>query len=78
MVVNDSFDSASESLDPHVPEKGKKRKNGVKNFPDPSINQVDEEFSLEETDEQIPTVAESTVDSSRKSLYHFVFLIACS
>ena len=76
MVINDSFDPATESnrkqrLDPHVPEKRKKKNSGVKTVPDPIIDQVDEEASLDETDEQIPTVAE------RKSSYHFVFLILC-
>ena len=79
--VNDSFDSATESnpkrgfLDPDVPIKiRKKRNSGVRTSPDP--NRMDEEPSSDETDEQIPTAAESTVDSSRKSSYRFVFLIA--
>ena len=44
----------------------------------PNPNRMDEDPSSDETDEQIPTAAESTVDSSRKSSYRFVFLIACS
>ena len=82
MVVNDSFDSATKSnrkqafSDPHM-SKGKKD-SGVKTFPDPGINEVDEEDSVDETDEQLSTAAERSVDSSRKSSYHFVFLIACS
>ena len=50
----------------------------MKTFPDPGINEVDEEDSVDETDEQLSTAAERSVDSSRKSSYHFVFLIACS
>ena len=69
--VNDSFVSAIESnrkgdfLDPHVPKERRKKKNsGVKFSPDPS-NRVDEE-ALSEENEQIPTDAESFVDSSGK------------
>ena len=79
----DSSNSATESNkkqglpDPDVPiEKGKKIGSKVKTFPDPS-NPMDED-PLDETDEQILTVAENTVDPSGKGSYHFVFLIACS
>ena len=85
MIVNDSFDSATKSnrkqafSDPHMSKgKGKKKESGVKTSPDPGINQMDEEDSVDETDEQLSTAAESSVDSSRESSYHFVFLIACS
>ena len=37
----------------------------MKTSPDPGINQVDEEDSVDETDEQLSTAAESSVDSSR-------------
>ena len=58
--------------------KGKKD-SGVKTSPDPGINEVDEEEALvDETDEQFSTAAESSVYSSEKSSYHFMFLIACS
>ena len=58
-----------------MPKETRKKKNSrVKTSPDPS-NRVDEELS--ETDEQNPTPEESTIDSSGKSSYHFVFLIAC-
>lgn len=83
MDVNDSFDSATESNpkrefpDSDMPiEIRKKRSSGMRTSPNP--NRMDEDPSSDETDEQIPTAAESTVDSSRKSSYRFVFLIACS
>jgi len=50
-------------LDSRVPRK--KKNSGVKPSPDP-INRVDEEPPSEETDEQIQTAEESTVDSSGK------------
>ena len=48
----------------------------MRTSPDPS-NRMDDGHLSDETDEQIPTAEESTVDSSGKSSYHFVFLIAC-
>ena len=85
MDVNGSSDSATERngkeglLDSHAPkEKGKERDSGVKTSTDPGINQVDEEALLEETDEQLSTALESTVDPSGKGSYHFVSLIPCS
>lgn len=81
-VNHDSFDSAFESNrkrgfpDPDVPKKTRKKNNGGPDDPDPYG--MDEDPSLDETDEQIPTTAESTDNSSGKSLYQFVFLIASS
>ena len=64
--------------DPNIPTGTRKNKrSGVKTSPDPS-NLMDEELTAEETDEQIPTAAGSTVHSSPKSLYHFVFFKTCS
>ena len=59
-----------------MPKKTRKKNNGGPDDPDPYG--MDEDPSLDETDEQIPTTAESTDNSSGKSLYQFVFLIASS
>ena len=58
----------SAAPDPDVPiSKGKNRSRGVKTSPDP----MDEELTAEETDEQIPSAAESNINSPVKSLYQF-------
>ena len=84
MDVNDFLDSAIKSnkkrgfADPNVPTNTRKNMSSrLKTSPDPS-NLMDEELTAEETDEQIPTAAGSTVHSSPKSLYHFVFFKICS
>ena len=78
MEDNDSFDPATESdrkrgyPDREGPTETKK--SGVRTSLDPDPMPVDEE---DDTEEQISTLAESTVDPSGKSPYHFMFLIAC-
>jgi hypothetical protein len=72
--VNVSFDSATDSNkrqvfpDPNVPIATRKGKNNL------NRNRMEEELSSsDEIEEQIPTAAESTVDSSGKSS----FIILC-
>ena len=88
--VDDSFDPATESnrrrgfLDPDVPRETREENNSRvrTSADDPDPNGMDEEPSLDETDEQSPSAAESTqaVDSlgNLKSLYRFVSPTSCS